>query len=61
MKYSDIKEAYNENGAKVYHIVEVMAGEPIIQEFWSLKEAKDYVLYIQQCEKEGEQYADNYN
>jgi len=54
MKYSDIKTAYNENGAKVYHIEEVMAGDVIIQEFWSLQEAEKYVLYIQQCEKEGE-------
>ena len=53
MKYSDIKTAYTENG-KVYHIEETMAGETLIQEFNTFKEAHEYVLYIQQCEKEGE-------
>ena len=53
MKYSDIKTAYTENG-KVYHIEETMAGETLIQEFNTLREAFDYVQYIQVCEKEGE-------
>ncbi len=55
MKYSDIKTAYTENG-KVYHIEETMAGETLIQEFNTLREAFDYVQYIQVCEKEGETY-----
>ncbi len=53
MKYSDIKTAYTESG-KVYHIEETMAGDTLIQEFNTFKEAHEYVLYIQQCEKEGE-------
>ena len=47
MKYSDIKKVFYHEQEPVYHIEEVMAGEVIIQEFNTRKEAEDYVKYIQ--------------
>ena len=47
MKYSDIKKVFYHEQEPVYHIEEVGAGEVTIQEFNTLKEAEDYVKYIQ--------------
>lgn len=37
-----ISEVKNENGATVYHVVD----EGIIQEFWTLFDAQEYVDYV---------------
>ena len=41
MKITSIK---NEHGARVYHVVD----DGCIQEFWTYKEAKAYIDYINQ-------------
>jgi len=37
-----IKTLKNENGATVYHVID----NGIIQEFWTLKSAQNYVNYV---------------
>jgi len=41
-----IKTITNENGCNVYHIEETIDGHGIVQEFWTMKEARDYLEYV---------------
>ena len=41
-----IKTITNKNGSNVYHIEETIDGHGIVQEFWTIKEARDYIEYV---------------
>ena len=41
-----IKTVRNKNGCNVYQIEETIDGHGIVQEFWTLKEARDYLAYV---------------
>jgi cell fate (sporulation/competence/biofilm development) regulator YmcA (YheA/YmcA/DUF963 family) len=41
-----IKTITNKHGSKVYHIEETIDGHGIVQEFWTLKEAREYLQYV---------------
>jgi hypothetical protein len=41
-----IKTITNKNGCTVYHIEETIDGHGIVQEFWTMKEARDYLEYV---------------
>jgi len=45
-----IKPVKNENGVMVYHVLDCGC----IQEFWTYKEAKDYVDFYNSLKKESE-------
>ncbi len=47
-KTMEIKQVKNEYGLKVWHVRD----EGCIQEFWTLKEALDYVEYVKSIEGE---------
>lgn len=41
-----IKTVTNKHGCNVYHIEETIDGHGIVQEFWTMKEARDYLEYV---------------
>ena len=41
-----IKTVTNKHGYNVYHIEETIDGHGIVQEFWTMKEARDYLEYV---------------
>ena len=52
MTNSTIKTIMNSNGAMVWHIEETIDGHGIVQEFGTLKEAQEYLQYINDLEGE---------
>ena len=50
MTNSTIKSITNSHGAVVWHIKETIDGHGIVQEFWTLKEAQEYLQYINDLE-----------
>ena len=41
-----IKTITNKYGCTVYQVEETIDGHGIVQEFWTLKEARDYLEYV---------------
>ena len=45
-----IKTVKNKYGCNVYHVEETIDGHGIVQEFWTMKDANEYIRYVQRLE-----------